>query len=585
MSTGGPDAAAGAPGGPRAAAASVLVVGAGPVGLTAAHELARRGVRVRVVDRAPGPAVTSRALAVHARTLEVLDQMTVLDTLLLRGRRVEHFSVHLRGRTLVRFDTDYSEMPTRFPFSLMVDQVVTERVLRERLSGLGVEVEWGVGLDDFTPHEDRVDVVLSTRQGPAEHLGVPWLVGADGARSTVRKRLGLRLVGDAAQTWLNADVRMDARLPGDSNHLLHTGKGTLLLVPFPEQGKWRVVDTQDVDGAEDPEKVRARLEQKVSAALARPVAVSEPSWISVFTVQQRMIAQMRVGRCFVAGDAAHVHSPASGQGMNAGIQDAYNLAWKLADVVRGHAGDGLLDSYSAERVPIGERLLGSTRVATALVALRNALGPYLLPVALGLVRNTRPVKARLERKMIRSFCGLTVSYAGSPLSPPPAGPSPGPGAGRGPRPGERVGFTAEDLAGHAGWREMCEELRSPRWTLLARADGDGAPDLVEEIGRAYGEAVSVRDVTGSASGRAGRRALPDPGGALSRGLGLVPGEFALIRPDGYLAARGPFTDRDRVTGVLGRLGLLARPLPAPGASPAAGASPASPVPRAAPHRT
>ncbi|MFI8931155.1 FAD-dependent monooxygenase [Streptomyces sp. NPDC053474] len=532
---------------------AVLVVGAGPVGLTLAHELARRDVPVRVVDRAPGPAVTSRALAVHARTLEVCDQMGVLDALLPRGRKVEHFTVHLRGRTLVRFDTDYSAMPTRYPFSLMVDQVVTEQVLRERLSALGVEVEWGVGLDSFTPGDDRVEACLGTPGGGTETVTVPWLVGADGAHSTVRKSLGLRLVGDATETWLNADVESDVDLPGDSNHLLHTGKGTLLLVPFPERGKWRVVDTQDIGGADDPEAVRGRLARKISTAVGRPVEVAAPTWISVFTVQQRMIDAMRVGRCFVAGDAAHVHSPASGQGMNAGIQDAYNLAWKLADVVRGHAQERLLDSYSAERVPIGERLLGSTRVATALVALRNALGPLLLPVGLGTVRRLAPLKRKLERKMIRGFCGLTVAYPDSPLT------LPDPAAAVGaPAPGQRVGCTERAHRDEPGWTGLCAELRDPRWTLLASADAGRATDddLLRDLASRYGTAVSVR-CAGSAGERAGGVVpLPDHSGALRRQLGLKDGYFALIRPDGHLAARGPLAGPYGARNALEAVGLV-----------------------------
>ena len=503
-------------------AVQVLVAGAGPVGLTAAHELVRRGVRVRVVDKASGPATTSRALATHARTMEICDQMGVLDRLMPLGRPVEHFSLHQGGKLRVRFDTDYRTMPTRFPFSLMVDQVVTERVLREHLSELGVEVEWGVELTSFEPHTDSVSATLRHADGRVEEITAGWLVGTDGARSTVRKRLGLELLGETTLTWLNVDVQLDTDLPPDSNHLLFTDDGTLLLVPFPEPGKWRVVDTTDcaTDAADDPEAIRARLAGKISRTLGRTVLVSSPTWLSVFTVQQRMIRQMRVGRVFVAGDAAHIHSPASGQGMNTGIQDAYNLAWKLADVVHGFAEDALLDSYGAERVPIGETLLGSTRKATAMVALRNKMLPILMPPATGLLNFLYPIKRKLEGKLIRGFCGLALHYAQSPLS------------GAVPGAGQRVGCTAEDERTSQGWRELIAELRDPRWKLLAFTE---EADL-DDIAHRHSGAMSVRTVSASARGH---RPLADPDGLLRKGLGVPPGHFVLIRPDGYVATSGP----------------------------------------------
>ncbi|MEV0264801.1 FAD-dependent oxidoreductase [Streptomyces sp. NPDC050617] len=538
--------------GPAAPDVEVLVVGGGPAGLTVAHELVRRGIRPRVVDRAPGPATTSRALATHPRTMEVFHQMGLVDELLARGQRVEHFTLHMRGRPLIRFDTNYGKLPTRYPYTLMVDQVLTEEVLRDGLRRLGVEVEWGTELVDFAPGLQQVTARLrSTGAEAAQEVTAGWLVGADGSRSTVRERLGLRLHGGAARTWLNADVVLDAPLPRDSNHLVHTGQGTLLLVPFPAPGKWRIVDTEyaeDTVDAGDPEAVRALLSRKLEKALGQPVAVSAPTWISVFRVQQRMITAMRSGRCFVAGDAAHVHSPASGQGMNTGIQDAYNLAWKLADVVRGHARDALLDTYPAERLPVGGRLLGSTRKATALVALRNAAAPVLMPVGLTALKALRPAKRRVEHRMMAGMSGLALHYEDGPLTPRPAA-----GAMDGVRPGRRVGCSADEEKRHPGWRALCQELTDPRWTLLLFGDGQRC---AERVDGAYGGAVSVRVVTSGSAGGDGPYALADPDGAVGRALGPGPGAYALIRPDGYLADRGPLAGFAGIAAVFDGFHLL-----------------------------
>ncbi|MFE7429452.1 FAD-dependent oxidoreductase [Streptomyces sp. NPDC057545] len=530
----------------------VLVVGAGPVGLTVAHELRRRGVAVRVVDKAAGPATTSRATATHARTLETYHQMGVLEDLLPRGLRVGHFSMHRGGRMLARLGTDYSELPTRFPFTLQVDQVFTEEVLRNRLAGLGVDVEWNTELTGLRRAGDTgAEVRVRRADGTTEELTVPWLVGTDGAHSRVRKQLGMTLLGDSTETWLVADAMLDVDLPKDSLHWLHTGDGTVLLVPFAAPGKWRLLDTAEVGHAADHAAVAARFSAKIGRALGRPVTVSPPTWVSVFTIQQRMVSHMRAGRCFVAGDAAHVHSPASGQGLNTGVQDGYNLGWKLAQVIRGDAGEELLDSYEAERVPVGATLLSSTRTATALIALRNAAAPVLLPVGLGIVRRVAPLRRRIERKILRGMSGLALHYHDSPLSRSPYGPE------RALRPGDRVGCSAETERTSPGWGGLCAELTTGHWVLLAFLGAvEDVRAALTRVAEDFRTAVSVRTVSqGTPEDGAGPHPLADPDGALRTGLAAEPGEYVLIRPDGYLAGRGRLTGGGELADALAEFHL------------------------------
>ncbi|MGW0534429.1 FAD-dependent oxidoreductase [Streptomyces sp. NPDC003032] len=534
--------------------AQVLVVGAGPVGLSAAHELARHGVRVRIVDAAAGPAVTSRALATHARTLETYDQMGILGELLPRGQRVEHFTLHQNGCRLVRFDTDYSRLPTRFPFTLMVDQVVTERVLRAALARFGAEVEWGVRLESFVDTGDTVSVTLRHPDGTEETVTPDWLVGCDGGHSTVRKQLGMPLIGESSETWLIADAVVDCGLPRDSIHWMRTPAGTVMMVPFPDPGKWRLLDTADASYESD-EAVARRFAAKIEAGTGRRVMVEPPSWVSVFTIQQRMIEQMSKGRVFLAGDAAHVHSPASGQGLNTGVQDAVNLAWKLASVIHGEAGAGLLKSYSTERVPVGATLLKSTRMATLLVQLRSRTAAAFLRTAFTFLRSVPPLKSKIERKIMGGMSALGLSYADSALS--VGSPSGGVLA-----PGDRVArVDADGLTRVPAWQELLAELGRPGWTLLAFPEPGRYTEL-ERLVEAY-PSLSVRSAVATGGGAvshglvgpAAPGALADPGGRLAADLGVTAGGWLLIRPDGYLAADGPDLTAGAPDAALAECGL------------------------------
>jgi 6-methylpretetramide 4-monooxygenase / 4-hydroxy-6-methylpretetramide 12a-monooxygenase len=516
----------------------VLVVGAGPVGLTAAHELTRRGVAVRIVDAAAGPAVTSRAIATHPRTLETYDAIGLLDEMLARARKITAFTVFANGRRLARLDADYSASPTRYPFTITIDQVSTEEVLRTALSKLGVEIEWGLKLTALTQDEERATVTLERAGGGTETVTAPWVIGADGGHSAVRKILQLPLIGESNETWLLADAQVQTELPANSIYLIRAEGTMLMMAPMPGERRWRMLDTVDTTYGGDADMVAERFARKLTAGLGHPVTVESPSWVSVFTAQQRMVPSMRDRRVFVAGDAAHVHSPASGQGMNTGIQEAYNLSWKLASVIHGHAAEPLLETYSAERVPIGQTLLGSTKAATKLVALKNAMAGLALPIVFGVASKVTPIRKKMQREALGRVAGLNIGYVGGPLTRAAA-------EGPGPRPGERSGQVLPDRAVQGGWPEFAAELRDLRWTLLACETPQTGP-VLRQAAAAHAALLSVRTVgdgtpadgTDGIGEPAAVRALPDGGGALRTDLGLAPGGWILVRPDGYVAARG-----------------------------------------------
>ncbi|MFJ3505226.1 FAD-dependent oxidoreductase [Streptomyces sp. NPDC090135] len=535
----------------------VLVVGAGPVGLTAAHELARRGLRVRLIDGAPGPAVTSRAVAVHPRTLETLDQMGVAESFVASGRRNRAFTMYARGSRLVRLEADYSSMPTRYPYTVLLEQTRTEALLREAVARLGVRVEWGTRLTSLAQDRDGVRARLAHADGTTEEYATGWLVGCDGGHSTVRKQLGLPLIGESSETWELADAPVAVDLPPDTIYWVHTGRQALMMVPYSREGQWRLLDTAPVTtGAKSGAKggaqggrdtgvpsVAERFGAKLSAGLGREVRVGEPEWTSVFTFQQRMVPRMHDGRVFVCGDAAHVHSPASGQGMNTGVQEAYNLAWKLAMVVRGEAGRGLLDTYGEERVPVGRALLGSTRKATFLVQFKNTVAGFALPVVFTLVRNVGPLRRAIQRKVLGGMSGLRLGYPDSSLTT-------GRPGGRGPAFGTRAAAAAARHPGGPGADALRDELRDVRWTLLV-ADG---PERVRRtagtVREAFGSWLSVRTLGGPA-GTPGE--LPDPDGRLRAALDLAPGAWVLVRPDGYTASGGAELTAAALDGALAPL--------------------------------
>ncbi|MEU8212021.1 FAD-dependent oxidoreductase [Micromonospora sp. NPDC049044] len=345
----------------------VLVVGAGPTGLAAALTLARRGIDVTVLDQLAVPPTTSRAAVVHAYTLEVLDRIGAAAPLVAQGVRSPRFTVRDRDRVLLT--VPFHELPSRFPYALLVSQSVTEAVLSTQLAALGVQVRRPYRLTGLTPTGDGV---LAQLDGAA--LRARYVVGADGLHSTVRQAAGIVFTGPRdEESFVLADVRVDSVLPVDEVALFLARSGPLIWAPLPD-GVVRLVAAVAAAPADpDAAFLQTLLDERGPAR--RPDRVTEVLWGSRFRVHHLIADTFRAGPVLLAGDAGHVHSPAGGQGMNLGICDAVALGTAVADVLDGGP-ESLLDDYSTGQRPMAEDVLsfaaGLTRLATVSPARRPA---------------------------------------------------------------------------------------------------------------------------------------------------------------------------------------------------------------------
>ncbi|MFJ4680877.1 MULTISPECIES: FAD-dependent oxidoreductase [unclassified Kitasatospora] len=355
--------------------ADVLVVGAGPTGLLLAGDLAAAGLRVTVLEKRAEESNLTRAFAVHARTLELLDARGLADELIATGRAMP--SLQVFGRLRV----DLAGLPTRFPFVLVTPQYHTERVLRERAVKAGADLRRGTEVTGL--RQDGRGVTLTARTAGGERsFRARYAVGADGVHSAVRDLLGVPFPGESAvRSVMLADVRLE-REPDEPLTAGAGEAGFAFLAPFGD-GWYRVIGWSREHQAPDSDPVvPAELSDLLREVMGRDFGVRETRWTSRFHSDERQVPSYRSGRVFLAGDAAHCHSPAGGQGMNTGLQDAANLSWKLAAAVRGWAPDALLDTYQTERHPVGRAALRSSGALVRLAqgahaparALRSALG-------------------------------------------------------------------------------------------------------------------------------------------------------------------------------------------------------------------
>ncbi|MBE1583792.1 FAD-dependent monooxygenase [Nonomuraea angiospora] len=382
----------------------VLIVGAGPTGLTMAVELARRHIDVRVIDALPAPTTETRALGVQPRTLELFDRLELTEATIAAGVPVADFHIFSENKQFL--DLSVSRLDTPYPYLLMAPQPRVEEVLTRRLLDYGVKVEREVELTALSQGPGEVQAELLHGDGTTEQAHVPWLIGCDGAHSTVRHRLGVPFVGEAfEENFAVADGRVDWPVPYDVFHAFLNKGRFVAYFPMPG-GMHRITIAYPPGHVPQGEVTFEEVRSAVAVCSPPGTRLVEILESGRFRINQRKVARHSVDRVFLAGDAAHVHSVVGGQGMNTGIQDAFNLGWKLAAVVQGRAPAGLLDTYAAERSPVAARLVKGTRRATRMTLLSNPIATAARRI---LAPHITPLPA-VQKPLSRALTQLDVSY-------------------------------------------------------------------------------------------------------------------------------------------------------------------------------
>jgi 2-polyprenyl-6-methoxyphenol hydroxylase-like FAD-dependent oxidoreductase len=506
----------------------VLVVGAGPTGLMLANQLGRRGVPTRILDRHAGPSLQTRALGVQARTLEIYSHLGIVERALELGKRATGANLWAGGRRTARVPLgDIGRDMSPYPFLLILGQDDNERLLGERLHQWGLAVEWNTELVGLTQEADRVIAKLKQPDGTIREVRAAWVAGCDGARSAVREQSGIAFQGAPYEhVFFVADTRMTGPMVPDELNVYFWRDGFHLFFPMRGIDHWRIVGIVPpaLRGRED--LTLDHMIPSIRDEAGAGVVLQDCSWFSTYRIHHRRAERFRDRRCFLLGDAAHIHSPVGAQGMNTGLQDAYNLAWKLALVVSGGATPALLDSYEAERIPVAQRLLSTTdRMFSLVVSDTRVAGLFRTRI----LAKVMALAMRLER--IQKLAFLTISQTGirypdSPLSETlPGLPQSAPCAG------DRFPWLRLKLSANSPTEDFFGKLDDTRFTLILIGQ-DGRPGGVPGLGDLLRTYVVPSD--------------PANDRELAR-VQIPQTAFYLLRPDGHVGLAGIRLDPAAVT--------------------------------------
>jgi 2-polyprenyl-6-methoxyphenol hydroxylase-like FAD-dependent oxidoreductase len=514
----------------------VLIVGGGPTGLMLANQLGRRGVRAMIIDRHSGPAQQTRAMAVHARTLEIYSRLGIAERALELGRRGSAANMWTEGKWAARIPLgDIGKSVSPFPFVLMLGQDDNERIMGEHLRNWGLAVQWNTELTGIKQEPGQVTATLKQPGGSTREIRAAYVAGCDGGHSAVRELCGISFPGAPYEhVFFVADTEATGRMVADELNVYLWREGFHLFFPMRGKDRWRVIGIL-------PKKLQGRDDvtfEELSPDIRREAGANldfkQCSWFSIYRIHHRAAQKFRDRRCFLLGDAAHVHSPAGGQGMNTGLQDAYNLAWKLALVVDGHADAALLDTYEAERMPVAQRLLATTDRAFMLVVSDTWLaGLFRTRILARIVAFAMRFK-RVQTLAFRTVSQTGIAYRESPLSKMLPGLPDG-----APRAGDRFPWLRLRFRLDGPVEDLFQKLDDTRYNLIVI--GQPAPS---------GGALGLGDLLRI-------HVIPDEAhNALELARVRISGPvFYLLRPDGHVGLAGTRPEPAALTRYLSESGI------------------------------
>jgi 2-polyprenyl-6-methoxyphenol hydroxylase-like FAD-dependent oxidoreductase len=509
----------------------VLIVGAGPTGLMLANQLVRRGVRVMIIDRHDGPSLQTRALGVQARTLEIYAKLGIVDRALELGKRGTGADLWAQGRRMARVPLgEAGKNETPYPFILVLGQDDNERIMGDKLRELGVSVQWNTELVALAQESGTVTATLKLPDGTKRELVAAWVGGCDGAHSAVRELSGITFPGAPYEhVFFVADVEMTGSMVPDEVNVYLWRAGFHLLFPMRGKDHWRVVgilphELRDKRDATFDDVIPS-LRHEAGAGLSFKAC----TWFSTYRIHHRSASRFRDRRCFLLGDAAHIHSPVGAQGMNTGLQDAYNLAWKLALVVKGKADAALLESYGEERVPVARRLLNTTDRAFRLIVSDSRLAGLFRTEILARIVAFAMSRERIQRLAFRTVSQIGIHYRNSGLSKSLQGlPK------SAPRAGDRFPWLRLKLEPSGPVEDLFEKLDDLQFNLIVIGQPSPAEGQLDLGGLLRVHTIPAGPINDAELARA---QIPRPA-------------FYLVRQDGYVGLCGARLDAAVVKGYM-----------------------------------